>query len=404
MNWLYYLLEANLYLAVFYGLYRLMLHKETFYNLNRYYLIFTTLLSFALPLLQVGYLKLILGQDRNLADTTTTLSPSGTNGDSLFSLNHLLPTVYLIVSLGFVLKLAYSIYGMARIAKSAKRRKQNGIIYVELSSSLSAFSFFNFLFINPVIEKKDAILKHEMVHISQRHSLDILLFEIVQICNWFNPITWLMKKDIKLQHEYIADEITTNSSIQKHEYALFLIQNSFGHMPSQLSNQFFNQSILKMRINMLNKRKSAGKARLRLLFVIPVLGGMLCVSTLAFSKDYTTFDLYASANGVSKPSVQDTLKKKSIAKSPRPVPPPPPAEPKNLKQGKVKFPPPIVVSHKFHSSPPPPPIEPPAPKVKKIKAPKVETIKFPPPIVKKDKVMRTETPPPPPVEPTKKTE
>jgi len=398
MNWLYYLLEANLYLAAFYGFYRLLLHKETFYSLNRYYLIITSIIAFIIPLLQVGYLNNLLNKQQEVRVLSVQMAQA-TEKTSTITLNELLVYCYLLIALTFAIKMGISIYKIILLSINANKQRAGKITYVELDESHAAFSFFNLLFLNPAVQEKNTVLKHEMVHIKQKHSLDIIFFEIVQIVSWFNPVTYFIKKEIKLLHEYIADDITTGKDIQKHQYAMFLIQNSFGIVPNQLTNQIFNQSILKRRINMLNKEKSTGRARLKLLFALPIAGGMLCASTMAFTKDYAMIDLYPEKYEANQSVKQETPKKKtgevievkvkSDTKTKKakegqitgvriaPPPPPPPV----VKT--VKFPPPIVK-----------PDAPPAPK----KAKSGKKIKFPPPIVVPDKLV---PPPPPPVEPAK---
>ncbi|MES2457058.1 MAG: M56 family metallopeptidase [Bacteroidota bacterium] len=299
MNWLYYLLEANLYLAIFYGFYRLFLHRETFYQLNRYYLLGTSVLAFLLPVFQIGYLNGLIHPSQNpeglmiqyVGETAATVAaaPAMATGDVLF-------VGYMLVVAFFLLRLGTSLYRIVQMAIRADKTRKNGFIQVHVGQSGTAFSFFNLLFINPGTDRENIIVKHEMIHIREKHSLDILFFELLLICNWFNPLCWLMKQDIKLVHEYIADEATTNQGLAKHDYALFLIRNSFGSFPNPLTSQMFNQSILKNRISMLNKTKTAGRARLRLLYVLPLTGGMLCVSTLGFTKDYAIVDLYAKKN------------------------------------------------------------------------------------------------------------
>ncbi|WEK20611.1 MAG: M56 family metallopeptidase [Candidatus Pedobacter colombiensis] len=387
MNWLYYLLEANLYLAVFYGFYRLFLREETFYTLNRYYLIVAAIIAFVLPLLQLGYLYHLMGIHNNIESNQNLVTTINEQG---FTINVLIVYTYLAIAAVFLSKFIMNLYRIMARSNQTEKFRNGNITYIGLQGSETAFSFFNLLFINPNCTDKDTVITHEMIHIHQKHSADILFFEIIQILGWFNPITYLIKKDVKLLHEYIADDATTHT-VEKHEYAMFLIQNSFGIAPSQLTNQIFNQSILKMRINMLNKERSGGRARLKFLFALPVIGGMLCASSMAFSKDYAIVDLYPKKYRFVKTLNQDTSKKaKSAAKkkaaqtsnkvhklAPPPPPPPPPVEPTTKKSGSnasktthVKFPPPIVKPDK--------------------------KVKFPPPIIKDKK---QEVPPPPPVEP-----
>ncbi|WP_161805848.1 M56 family metallopeptidase [Pedobacter sp. Hv1] len=237
-----------------------------------------------------------------------------------FKFTDYLYPVYLLVALAFAFKLAFSLSKIVKLWLSAKKQRKGLITLVELNDGSAAFSFFNLLFIHPKLAEKQAVLKHEMVHIQQKHSFDILFFELLQIICWFNPILYFIKKDIKLLHEYIADELTTSSDIQKHEYAMFLIENSFGVAPNPLTNQIFNQSILKRRINMLNKKRTARWAKLRLLLVLPLGGAMLCTSTMAFTKDYGFVDLLPEKSESVNLALQDvpptTLKLSAVKEVP----------------------------------------------------------------------------------------
>jgi BlaR1 peptidase M56 len=400
MSWLYYLLEANLYLILFYGFYRLFLHRETFYVLNRSYLIFSSILAFILPFVQLGFLmkEMIFHYTGYIRIDEPT---------SYFTLENVLLVLYLAISSILILKVLWGIRYLIKLMRNAHKRKEDSITLIEIKNSKVAFSFFNLLFIDPEMNQKATGLKHEMVHIKQKHSLDIILFELIQISSWFNPVIYFMKNDIRLVHEYLADEATTRKDIAKYEYALFLIQNSYGNDKITLSNHFFNSSLLKNRISMLNQKKSAKWARLKLLFILPLTGFMLCLSTMAFTKDYATIQF-----GQKKESLtivlQDTTKKKSDKKR---LPPPPPKEPSPAKVQKMKeigINEPVIIKYDKRL-PPPPPVEPGPLKAKKNNESKVNKIRFAPPTVKKDikklpsSILITPdtkpVPPPPPVEP-----
>jgi hypothetical protein len=353
MDWLYYLLEANLYLLIFYGFYRLFLQNETFYNSNRYFLLLSSVTAFILPILQLGFLNptpivenIVYAAPVVYGEATFMATSTGPTIET-FNLTDYLYPIYLFIVLCFALKLALSLSKIIGIWLRAKKAKTGNVTLIELNEQTTAFSFFNLLFIHPHLVEKETVLNHEMVHIKQKHSLDILFFEILQMICWFNPIIYFIKKDIKLLHEYIADELSTNSGLQKHEYAMFLIENSFGIAPTPLTNQIFNQSILKRRINMLNKKRTAGRARLRLLMALPLVGAMLCASTMAFTKDYGYVDLLPEKSksalslqevpkveNIKKQESVENIKKQEIQKI------------KNNKKAKVdqvKFPPPVVM-------------------------------------------------------------
>lgn len=308
MSWLNYLMEANLYLAILYGFYLVFLQRDTFYGLNRVYLIFSSLCAFVIPLLSVGGFKQFLNDDWNLDLKYIDPQLSGTSKDlSWLSFGGIATTIYLAVAAYYTIKLLISLYRIISLAAQLRRASSGNIVYLELTGSESAFSFFNLLFINPSSLNKASIIKHKQVHIQQKHSLDILFFELLRIFNWFNPVVWLMQKDIRLLHEYIADDLTTKYDVQKHEYAMFLIQNSFGVTPGYLANQFFNSSLLKRRIKMLNRERSAGRARLKVLLALPILLGMLFASTVAFSKDYALIDFYPAQSVVKDAPVSTNL-------------------------------------------------------------------------------------------------
>jgi hypothetical protein len=292
MNWLY-VLEANIYLTLFYGLYKLFLHQETFYSLNRYYLVCSTALAFILPLLQVSMLGNLKHPALNLVEVNLTSEPISaepTTHSDLITL--LLAYGYLSITIVLLLLLLFNLLKLAKLYFKAKKERRGEVIFASIDHQSAPFSFFNLLFIQPDTAKKETIIRHEMVHIRQKHSVDILFFQIVRALNWINPLSWMILNDIKLVHEYIADQATINPDLPKHDYALFLITNSFGPIQSQLSNQIFNPPILKKRIQMLNKQKSPESAKLRLLIAVPLVTGMLCVSSLAFTKDYAVIDLY----------------------------------------------------------------------------------------------------------------
>lgn len=300
MSWLYYLLEANLYLILFYGFYRLFLHRETFYGLNRSYLIFSSILAFILPFFQLGFLKASVIEQITIAPTTETVVsqvmmtenlPVETYQPGIFTIDNAIIAIYSLVTIAFLLKMLFNLSKIIRMRKLPSVKLDNGVKLIDLKDSKIAFSFFNLLFLDPQLAEKNTILKHELVHIKQKHSLDVLLFEIIQIINWFNPIVYLVKKDIKLIHEYLADEETTKYDVEKYHYAMFLIQNSTGIQNLTLTNQIFSSSILKKRISMLNQKKSTRWARLKLLLALPITAGILCISTMGFTKDYGYVDL-----------------------------------------------------------------------------------------------------------------
>ena len=312
MNWLYYLLEANLYLAAFYLLYKLLLQNSTFYNSNRYFLVLSIVVAFTIPLIQLGFLKpqILLPAEEVVYDfPVETIELAKVAPAPTLTKEDYIIYGYLILAALLCLKFVLSIAKIIKIYAKSEKRELDGYTLVEVAAEHTAFSFFNILFIHPDMIKNNTVLRHEIIHIKQKHSWDIILLELLKIFCWFNPIVYLIKRDLTMLHEYIADERTTSSAISKHEYAMFLIENSMASYSPSLVNQFFNQSILKSRINMLNKEKTANWARLKYLLAVPLGVGLLCASTLSFSKSYG-YDVFPAAQLKTKdePSTQEKRK------------------------------------------------------------------------------------------------
>jgi hypothetical protein len=129
------------------------------------------------------------------------------------------------------------------------------------------------------------------VHIRQKHSADIVFIELIKIINWFNPLIYLLQISLKTIHEYIADEQTAAQESDALSYSSFLVSNAYGLNGSPLAHSFFNYNLLKKRIIMLNQKRSGKLARLKYLVAVPISAGLLCASTLVFSKSYGFIDL-----------------------------------------------------------------------------------------------------------------
>ncbi|RKR85237.1 outer membrane transport energization protein TonB [Mucilaginibacter gracilis] len=304
MNLIHYLLEANLYLAAFFMLYVLFLRSETLYQLNRAYLLITSLIAFVIPLLQLGILKPV---GNALADTGTisiddgltnvTVLPAVTQANTQlqtakWTLADYELAIYVTVTLALFAYLVFKIVKLIALSKKGTATRKDNFTVIEIPGQNVAFSFFGYLFVNTELLSSQTILHHEEVHIRQRHSWDVIYFELIKIINWFNPVVYLMQRSLKEVHEFIADQQVANNETGAADYADFLISNVYGLTPNQITNSFFNKNLLKRRIIMLYQKKSGRAARLKYLLTLPLLAGLLCLSTMAFTnKNYGWLDL-----------------------------------------------------------------------------------------------------------------
>ena len=306
MNWLHYLLEANIYLGVFYALYFLLFDKETYYKLNRVYLLCTPVLSYIIPLVQVGWLKSY--EDGGKVVATIIYNPhlhQNVATTAYFTWQNVLVIGYVTGAVVMLTLFALKISQLLKLTRTQKSLLHNKYKLVKVEDANTAFSFFNYVFIGTNVSGADTMIRHELVHIDQKHSFDIVFLELVKIVNWFNPFIYLLQRSLKTVHEYIADEQTAAYENDTLTYSSFLVSNAYGLSGSSISNSFFNYNLLKKRIIMLNQKRSGNLARLKYLAALPVCAGLLCASTLGFSKTYGLIDLAPQ-------KTTDTIKKLKV--------------------------------------------------------------------------------------------
>ncbi|MCQ6958007.1 M56 family metallopeptidase [Mucilaginibacter aquariorum] len=309
MSWLHYLIEANIYLGVFYLCYCLFLNRDTHYMLGRVYLIFSCIMAFILPLTQLSILKPVLPEIQLVAVPTQVTNTFVNVQQSKLAapVQHFTfddAIVYTYIA-GAVIGLLVLLF---RLRKLYILTRNNHSIYkdqyklIHLNDENTAFSFFNYLFIGSNVPQAETIIAHELVHIRQKHSVDIIFLEVMKIVNWFNPFIYLIQRSLKTIHEYIADEQTAAHEQDALTYSSFLLNNAYGIQGSSIAHSFFNYNLLKKRIIMLNKNRSGKLARLKYLAALPLCAGMLCASTLVFSKDYGVIDLAPRKVVIQKPT------------------------------------------------------------------------------------------------------
>ncbi len=309
MNALTYLLQVNLYLLLFYLFYLALLRNETFFKMNRLYLVGSALLAMSIPLLKAEWLREFFVTEQvhrvtqtasNLISGTPLISEtvySGTyaavNRSASLNANQIFWIIYGSIALLLLLNFFRKLYLVNRAFKSGSKHH--------------AFSFFKKVLIDEELRGKETILNHEMVHVRQWHSLDVIFFELFTVFNWFNPIVYLYRNAIKNIHEFIADDSAASTLENRSAYALLLVSNVFDTQPQKLTNSFFNQSLLKRRIIMLHKTKSRKVAILKYGLSVPLLVTMLIISS-ATGADIQTLEMV-------KERVEPLIEKLEIAKT-----------------------------------------------------------------------------------------
>ena len=283
-----YLLQVSTCWIICYAIYALFLQKETFFSINRYYLLGSLIAGLTIPYIG-GFLPANTASSEvytAMYAASALVEVTATPEKALsFSWVHAL---WLIYGLGASLVTARITYGLWRIRKlytnGIKEQKLNHIL-INTQAVHLPFSFFHYVFISNKVKLKadmDHIIRHEQLHVSQWHSLDVLLTEVLQVFFWFNPIIPLYKKALRQSHEYLADAYVTSDS-EKHSYGQLLLGQSTSGMEIALANQFFNSQI-KKRIKMMYTEKSSKSAMVKYLAVVPVLAVLLFMFSCNMNK------------------------------------------------------------------------------------------------------------------------
>jgi len=303
-------------MSILYGVFHILLRKEKFFKLNRRLLIAILIFSAMIPL---TYIPEIYTPDISIeieeptyvetqpADYTQTIESKvktqiiKENKTYSISSITIVGTLYIF---GLMLSLILSIVGISRtisLIRKSKKIKKDGYSLLLLDKEIPAFSFGK----NIVISKTDyqsnkqEILTHEEAHVRHMHSLDLLLLEVVKIIYWFNPLVYIMTRNLKEIHEYQADEYTINNGIDAINYQKLIIKKCVGYEQFALANSFHHCQI-KKRIAMINKKQTGKACKLKAAAFIPVA----CMLLMSFSNtpEKKEIDSFLSVEKISIPT------------------------------------------------------------------------------------------------------
>lgn len=275
---IHYGIHSLICLNVLYVIFYISFRKHKLFIINRLYLIGSLLFILFLPLARqfTPSLSPLLPSAFVLPEIQFTNSPIMDDSSlQLMTLPQFLMIAYILISFVFFIRLVIKLISLYRFIQTGVNiKKENGINYILHQQNISAFSFFNYLVINEsVYNSSDAhlIIDHELIHIRQLHSLDVLISELSLVIHWFNPAAWLINRSMIENHEYLADNQVLKSgktSISQYQHLIV------SHIPSiqlhTLANQF-NTSLLKNRFNMMKTTTSKRTYVLRALLSLPVL-------------------------------------------------------------------------------------------------------------------------------------
>lgn len=278
-----YVLEVNICWLGFYLLYSLVLSRETFFEYNRWYLLAGLVGGLLIPLVEY---QIIIEQIIEIPSVSLDLEElSGMTATVVAAKepsfrDRLIQSLFVIYLLGVAALTIRFVMGLLRIAWlywRGTKMERPGYALVKTPTVHPPFSFFHWLFQSQRIPLNEAdeekIITHEIEHIRQWHSLDVLLVELIGIVLWFSPLVWLYRRSLRMIHEYQADEAVLQTTKRK-SYGHLLIRQSMSGPPIAIANHFIH-SQLKKRLTMMTKKKSTQRSLMKYTFILPVLALML---------------------------------------------------------------------------------------------------------------------------------
>lgn len=292
---IYYFLQVVFCSAIMMGYYWLVLRDNKFHQYNRFYLLAIAALSWIVPLIKIHWNETNFSEDTNIYYFLSAVAENNTEIESSFKLNWYniswqngLKLLYIGGALLLLGSLIVSLLRIYQLYKSNRTSSLGQIDLVITNAKGTPYSFFKYIFWNEAIDMTSTtgqqILQHEITHVKEKHSYDKLFVQLILIAGWFNPLFWLIKKELHMIHEFIADKKCVDNG-DTASLAQMLLTAAYPQHNFSLTNSFFFSPI-KRRIAMLSKQPTTRFSYLRRLIVLPLLA--IIVVLVAFRNKETT--------------------------------------------------------------------------------------------------------------------
>jgi TonB-dependent SusC/RagA subfamily outer membrane receptor len=309
-----YILKSSLCLAAFYLFFKLMLSRETLYKFNRIVLLSLFAIALIIPFIHISVAKdvpysgLALNIDQLIAMAASEDNVAVAEKSSVDVWILGIFIIYIVGVLFFFVRMAVSLARIIMTVKSSDTQRQSveGVRLIIHKKDMAPFSWMKYIVISEkdFCESSREIITHELAHIEGKHSLDLILAEVITIMHWFNPAAYLLKQELRNIHEYQADEAVIDKGIDAKQYQLLLIKKAVGDRLYTMANSF-NHSKLKNRITMISKKKSNRMAAIKAMFVLP----LSALAVVAFASEKMTSGMEVISNAkITEIFAQDTIK------------------------------------------------------------------------------------------------
>ncbi len=316
--WIY-LLKSSACLLVFLGFYSLVLEKQQMHFFKRFYLIIMLLLSFGIPLITFNaYVSLPVSSTPLFVETPSiiqTTTPTS-NAISISYLPVILWSIYAIGVVIFGFKFLRNLLRLIHKIKHNPKYKSRSVTNVLLRDLIIPHTFFNYIFLNKNKFEKQQIPQevfwHEEAHAIQKHSIDVICIELLQVLFWFNPLIAWAKRAIKLNHEFLADQAVLQKGIATSIYQQVLLAFSLpthhGDLTTPELTNAINYSSIKKRFTIMKKESSKTKIRFIQLALIPIIALLI----YGFSSTKTVFKEAVDSPNLSQTTQNKLLKKDGV--------------------------------------------------------------------------------------------
>ena len=290
-----YIIQVNCALVLFYLLYATVLKSDTFLTIRRFYFISSIVFSLVYPCFVVPGLTDVLRfsvEEPSAVETAVFIekptfemvAEGQTEEADSFHIpwRALLGIVYMVVTLFFIFRFLWQLASIFRIRLKSKKTIVSGIEVYDLKNNLTPFSFLGMIFINSDMHSEEElaqIIIHEHTHVREKHSLDVMLIEIVLLFSWWNPFVWLLKHEMAMNLEYLADKEVLREGVDSRDYQYHLLRLTYHETAVQIVNNF-NVSQLKQRIMMMNKTRSSTLQLAKYLLILPVVFLLVTANSL----------------------------------------------------------------------------------------------------------------------------
>lgn len=297
----YYLLKVIICSAILFGYYWLALRNKIFHQYNRFYLLAAVVLSLLLPVIKINFWENNVAAKPAVIKVLQAVSDGDVYLDNIivsdqspkWTLTDWTVMGYFVTSLMMLLVLFQTLFVIYRLLKKYPRQQIGDIALVNTDAKSTPFSFLNYIFWNNNIDTESAtgkqIFKHEVAHIQEKHTYDKLFMNLVLTVFWCNPVFWLLRRELNMIHEFIADKKAVEDS-DTASFAAMILQAAYPQHQFSLANNFF-YSPIKRRLAMLMKNKNPKVSYWGRVLILPVAVLLFAAFTFKTKKQADSIDL-----------------------------------------------------------------------------------------------------------------